>query len=206
MIKKMFILILILIPLVMALAEKEANIDVIVTINYDYFNLSLYEGWNLVSIPLILDDKSPAATFPDSKIFWYNASDKQWYTYSPDKPEFLNTLTEINEKIGFWINTDEMNISLKGSRPYKTKIELKKGFNLIGYPYKKNLTSLDALSDAEGYDYIFTYHAKDKEWLSYDPDKPAFLNTLTEMKPGQGYWIHMYDDAVWIFDNRYIVE
>lgn len=206
--KKLYLLILSLslILFISGYEQKEANIDATVTINYDYFNLSLYDGWNLASIPLILDDKSPVATFPDSKIFWYNASDKKWYSYSPDRPEFLNTLKEINEKIGFWINTDENNISLKGSRPYKTKIELKKGFNLIGYPYKKILTSLDALSDAENYSYVFTYHAKDKEWSSYDPDKPIFLNTLIEMEPGQGYWIYMHDDAVWIFDNRYMVE
>jgi len=41
-------------------------------------------------------------------------------------------------------------------------------------------------------------------WYSYNPSKPAFLNTLNIMKPGYGYWVRTTTDTVWTIEDGLI--
>ena len=50
----------------------------------------------------------------------------------------------------------------------------------------------DALAGIAGkYDLVYTYDAADAAdpWQKFDPNAPAFVNDLTLMGPGKGYWV-----------------
>jgi hypothetical protein len=38
---------------------------------------------------------------------------------------------------------------------------------------------------------VYGYDSKTRTWLRYGPDLPSFVNTLTEMKNGDAYWVFM---------------
>lgn len=38
---------------------------------------------------------------------------------------------------------------------------------------------------------VYGYDPKTRTWLRYGPDLPSFVNTLTEMKNGEAYWVFM---------------
>ena len=81
---------------------------------------------------------------------------------------------------------------------FQFNIDLTQGWNLISTPLSLVNGTLPApLSSIEGnYNVVFAYDANDvgNEWKSYNPARPGFLNTLTEITPELGYWIDMTSD------------
>jgi hypothetical protein len=43
---------------------------------------------------------------------------------------------------------------------------------------------------------VLAFHADDTsdQWKLFDPNVPVWVNDLTTMAPGWGYWIHMTAD------------
>ncbi|NOR85796.1 hypothetical protein GQ473_06785 [archaeon] len=77
--------------------------------------------------------------------------------------------------------------------PESTDINLKTGWNLIGYNSLDNQPIAESLSSISGnYTIVWTYDASDTadHWKKYDPNAP-FGNDLKIMEPGKGYWIMM---------------
>jgi hypothetical protein len=74
-------------------------------------------------------------------------------------------------------------------------MNLKKGWNLVGYP------SIQSRSpDAPGFlpaecDMVLHYDAPSGSWEKYDPISKS--GTLTSMDAGEGYWIHLTSDTTW---------
>ena len=173
-------------------AEKETNRTSVtitaVTGGLIEYNISLEQGWNLISIPLVLENKSVNNVFNGvdySHIFSYNSS---WIIPA-----------NIDETMGLWVKMNSNDIlAVEGIEPANTNIALKSGWNLIGYPSleERNVTEVFALINAS-LDTVFMYDANDvgQEWKSYSPDKPPFLNTLTTMQPGYGYWVKVDEDV-----------
>jgi len=42
------------------------------------------------------------------------------------------------------------------------------------------------------------YDTENQRWLRYEPGASAYLNALTELTPGQGYWINVSEGCTWI--------
>ena len=168
--------------------------------------IPLHLGWNLVSLPWHPDDTSAAAVLASIAgqydiVYAYDAFDDTdpWKSYDPQGDPLQNDLTVIDETMGLWIRaTEEALLSVPGSAPSSVGIPLKAGWNLIGYPSTQLKPIADALTSIEGkYTFVYAYDASDmtNRWKKYDPSAPPFVNDLTEMEPGRGYWIHVTLDA-----------
>ena len=114
-------------------------------------------------------------------------------SYDPSNPSFLNTLSSLNVKDGYWLNVSEdVSLDVQGQVPMGASINVKSGWNLVGYPrlngeaVANELTSLGST----------VVQIKDLE-SSYDPNNPPFLNTLSTMAPGSGYWLNVDADGTW---------
>jgi len=168
----------------------------------------LASGWNLISVSL-----SPASTVVTDVlssiegqydlVYAYDASDAAdpWKKYNTAAPSFLNDLTDITETIGLWIRvTEPVTLSVSGSVPSSPTIALYEGWNLVGYPSQTTRPVTEALASIDGsYDLVYAYDAWDMAdpWKKYNTAAPPFLNDLTEMGPGWGYWLRVSEDCVW---------
>ncbi|MCG2767207.1 MAG: hypothetical protein L6435_02340 [Anaerolineae bacterium] len=136
-------------------------------------------------------------------VYVYHASDAAdpWKKYNTAAPSFLNDLADIDETMGLWIRaTEAVTLTVSGSVPSSPTIDLCEGWNLVGYPSQTTRPITEALAGIEvKYDLVYAYDAWDAAdpWKKYNTAAPPFLNDLTEMGPGLGYWIRVSEDCVW---------
>jgi len=157
-------------------------------------------GWNLTSLPLIPVDPSPAAVLSSiaggyDEVWAYDACDTadQWKKHIPGGTD--NDLTALDVRHGYWLHTTAaVTLTVTGSQPTTTTIPLCTGWNLIGYPSSTARPVAEALASIAGkYDLVQGYDPARPAalWRRYDPALSPALNTLTELAPGRGYWVHM---------------
>jgi hypothetical protein len=113
------------------------------------------------------------------------------------KPISLNDLTDVNETMGVWLYIESGSlgdgyINVSGVVPSSTIINLKAGWNMVGYPSLVGRQISDALAGT-GYDGVEGYNATAPYRL--DPLADTYL-----MKPGEAYWVHVPADTVWVVD------
>jgi hypothetical protein len=176
-----------------------------------YPPVSMVEGWNLISVPLIqkstyiADVLEPLAG--NYEIVWYyNAStpEQHWSSFNPDYPSpFISPLQIVNHKMALWVKmTTTDSLPTAGVLPTTTAIELLQGWNFIGYPSLKSVPVATAMESIAGkYSIIWRYDASDAldPWKMYDPYDPG-ASDLTEMVPGAGYWIKATEDCTLIIN------
>ncbi|HIQ06655.1 MAG TPA: VWA domain-containing protein, partial [Anaerolineae bacterium] len=172
------------------------------SITRDY---SLRENWNLWSTDLMPDDPAVAEALDGIRDMLWLAMGFQCgvggLSYYPTLPPALNSLGAIDPYHGFWLKTTEAaTLSITGLEiPEQSPIYLCPGWNLVSYlpdapmPVATALTSIDGL-----YTVVLGY---DGGGLSYYPDLPPGLNTLTQLEPGHGYWIKMTEPGTLIYPS-----
>lgn len=135
------------------------------------FTLQLVKGWNLISVPFILENNSVGKVFGGinySSIFYYSSG---W-----------RNATKINSSLGYWVKSgNNQSLSVEGLPPENPQINLSKGWSLIGCPYleQKNISSL--------FDNVTVYMYNNSKWYSYGSKKS--INILYRFTPGFGYVI-----------------
>jgi hypothetical protein len=143
------------------------------------FELNLVPGWNLVSIPLVLSDKSISSVMAGCS---YN---KIW-KFNPDQ-SWLATdtgLSEFETYHGYWIDRsgfgNNCTLMIEGLLPQSTTINITSSWSLVGYP---SLTSkkISEFINSSFYNRIWEFQP-DQSWTSTDTG-------LMNMTPGRGYWI-----------------
>ena len=95
------------------------------------------------------------------------------------------------------LNNDTLVIN--GTIPSNVLIDLKQGYNLIGYPSleEKNI-SIITNNINNSLNNVLSY--ENGTWFSYSPSKNNELNELNIMKPGFGYWVNLKNNTVWSLD------
>jgi len=168
------------------------------------YNIPLLEGWNLISISLKQSDTSIDSVLKDIAGQWdiiryYNATDHNdhWEINATFTPNGFNDLINIDRKMAIWINITDVGdgyLTVTGTLASSTSIPLYKGWNFVGYP-----TLNDTVTIAEGL--AGTSYDKVE---GFDKDAPPYyLRILSDdyvMKPGEGYWIHVPEDTIWVVD------
>ncbi|MCK4757030.1 MAG: exo-alpha-sialidase [Thermoplasmata archaeon] len=166
------------------------------------YNITLNEGWNLISSPLIQRDESLDVVLENISGKWdyilaYNSTDPDhWKSNDISKPGPLNDLTEIDHTIGFWINITEpggCNLTLSGIIPTNTQIPLKAGWNLVGYPTLNNSVTVGEAFFGTGATRVEVCNT------SQAYNQMEVMSTYI-MRPGEGYWVKVPADSIWVVD------
>ncbi len=166
------------------------------------YDIQLVQGYNLISLPLVQVSDSLVDIFFSIDGLWdivwcYDATDPTdpWKCYATSKPPILNDLHTVDHTMGIWLNVScPVTLTVYGLPPESTVIELWAGWNLVGYP--SNGTTNMTISELK----IFTGA---DEVLGFDPAAEYLLTELQDnyiMKPGEGFWIHVPADIVWVVD------
>ncbi len=179
-------------------AGEDGNINAVREPYISSFNISISAGWNLISIPLILTDRSFESVLSSISGKWsvakyYDSLDTAdpWKTYRANGTS--NDLTGADNAMGFWLYAlENCTLTVFGEIPQTTQIPLHAGWNLVGYPAQTSRTVAEALWGT-GADRV----------EAFDPSGPSLLREMGPgeyMMPGQGYWVHVVADSVWTVD------
>jgi hypothetical protein len=161
----------------------------------------LEKSWNLFSVPLIQSDTSRETVLQTidgnyAALQGYHAGkSRPWLHWHRDKPNYFNDEIEIDRRKGYYIDMIVSDyLVTAGKVAPQTDINLKSGWNLVGYPSLTEKTVADALTSIDGNYNMVEY---------FDPikDKEIRLKSNDLMIPGLGYWIHATADCVWTITN-----
>jgi hypothetical protein len=158
------------------------------------FTKFLTTGVNLVSTPLAPYDSSTSVllqTLDFDKAWTSDAFDPVygWKSFTKAKP-WEGRFQSADHKMGIWVNVlSDDYMTVAGSVPTFTSIQLSMGWNLVGYPSFTNDTVQDALATVtyeriEGYDGAGPYHL-------------VPLNPTAIMHAGEAFWIYLVTGTTW---------
>jgi len=164
--------------------------------------IPLQAGWNLISMPLSPDGPALPGVLASiagqyDMVYEYDAAGggQPWRYYNPNIPGLLNTLSALDIRWGYWIRaTQATTLTLVGTPPASTTIPLAAGWNLVGYPSDQARPVSEALAGLAG-NYTEVRAFTGGAWQTYIPGGTA---TLTELVPGQGYWLRVTNPTNWI--------
>lgn len=161
------------------------------------FTRFLSEGWHLVSFPLLMEEHNISAlgTLKFDQIRHYNGSRRarKWEFFMSFKS--LNDFIKVNEKIALWVHVTKVsNLTIAGQVPKNVSIDLKKGWNFVGFPSFNYSYTISRL----------TNQTKAMRVESELPFSPFYLNSLPpsdKMKAGWGYWIKVPAKVTWVLHS-----
>jgi hypothetical protein len=162
------------------------------------FSRPLIAGWNLVSFPVVPFSTSITDVLSSIAGNWdmvraYDPTDPAdpWKTYSTVVPPVLNDLTDLDNEMGFWLHTTApCTLHVDGLLPAFTTQILRAGWNLVGYPTMTPETIANALAGT-GYTAVEGFNAT----------APYHISPLADtymMQPGEGYWVQVPADTIWL--------
>lgn len=180
------------------------------------FPIFLEPGWNMISLPLNQTDYDLGIVLENISgdydgVYWYDVNEKYnlWKLNHTGKPPSTNDLSEVNKFMGIWIhitNPSGTTLYVNGTAPeigYFNQIILHRGWNFVGYP-----SIIERAPGSAGFplgvDVVQRYNASSHMWESWDPGTYYDPDTLTKMKPGQGFWIH-YTGTTVVWSLEYII-
>ena len=164
------------------------------------FELQLDDDWNLISIPLEIDNTSINAVFPTAndgdEIFAYDGSDwlktKYYSGYGWD-----GALETVEPDKGYWYSaTTAYTETLKGTEAGTRTVSIVEDWNLIGYTRLNPANLSYLLANVTNEDELFAYDGSDwlkaKYYSGYGWD-----GILSTMGPGKGYWYSANAPFIW---------
>jgi hypothetical protein len=173
--------------------------------------ISLAEGWNLISLCREPADSSINAVLADIKDNVASAwkwVDGNWAVCLPGledegasyaSSKGFGQLTEIVCGEGFWVNSSiNQSVSVSGTQPADTSCLLTSGWNLVGLKSNETKAITDLVSEKE--DSITSVWKWDNgKWAVYLPGKDdggdAYAKSkgfslLGDINPGEGFWVN----------------
>jgi hypothetical protein len=161
--------------------------------------VSLSFGWNLISLPVQPSNTSIASVLSTIQgayeVVWAYPG-QSWKVYDP-KDSGGSTLTTMRAGAGYWIKTTAKNtLYISGSTPSPSSIPLISGWNLVGYNGACATPSAALSSVSSSLQVLWGYSSKG--WHSY----PANSGGLTQLCPGEGYWIDVSGTPTWTMPSN----
>ncbi|MCK5290971.1 MAG: right-handed parallel beta-helix repeat-containing protein [Thermoplasmata archaeon] len=162
------------------------------------FTKSLSNGLNLVSIPLKQSDEDINTVFQTvvwEEAWMYDSNASRWDSHMKSKP-YLGALKSVSRHEGIWLNvTKDSNLTVAGLVLFETAIQLRSGWNLVGFPSFGLNLSVGDLKNVTRATHVEGFAAS---------TPPYFLKRLPDsetLEAGNGYWIHLESDTTWIIRN-----
>ena len=163
--------------------------------------IDLMENWNLISFDIAIEENVPENVFQglisdDQLIYVTGFNEDGSIFFDPNGPPFLNTLSEIIPGSGYWVKvTGSQLLEQEGLPiPEDFSIDLNPNWNLIGYWLHESMPPEDAFNElilADNLIYVTGF--TEVGAVFYDPTGLPFLNTLTELYNGYGYWVKVIE-------------
>ncbi|MGB6874176.1 MAG: hypothetical protein WBE46_08640 [Dehalococcoidia bacterium] len=158
---------------------------------FEQESITLVEGWNLISLPLIPLDSAINAVLAGIldyiiSVWHYDVAITAWRSFVPDAASDLSSMTDGK---AYWINMDAaQNLTLAGREnavpPALPPIyNVVAGWNMVGF--KSTATNVTAADYLDGTEYVRIYGFENGAWFTIpgpDYDNP-------KMEPGRGYWV-----------------
>jgi parallel beta-helix repeat protein len=170
-----------------------------------FFRIPVVLGWNLISFPGIPSSTALPSPLIDQnrdttwdRALHYNLFDPadMWQQYNSAWPTAMNDLSSADNAMGIWLNVTSLGdgfINISGTLPTSTTIALRAGWNLVGYPSLDTATTVGVAFWGTGADIV----------EAFDPAAPYRTRVVGPsyvMRPGEGYWVHVVADSVWVVD------
>jgi hypothetical protein len=163
------------------------------------FTLFLKKGWNLISLPVRPDNSIVPAVMGEA----YNRIESIWgyfnYSWGIHTPGLCtcSSFFYMKDNYGYWVKSGEDALRIRVSgEPSPGPIELKKGWNLVGYNSLEARPVSEAISTLSG-KVISVWTYKNGRWYVYDPYHSEYSD-LIYMEPGLGYWIKTSGSCTWV--------
>lgn len=158
---------------------------------------TLQEGPNLVSIPLAQADESGEVvlqTVEYDNAWTYDTQAAEWRSFGRQKT-YEGDLLQLNHTQGIWINvTAPSSLTVAGLVPSTTVIQLRSGWNLVGFPsWNTTYTVLDLVMDT-GATRVEGFHP------SAVPHHLVVLIETSVVLAGWGYWVRVESDTSWVIE------
>ncbi len=188
-----------------AIAEGSVNVTVTTKIPITTINIPLYEGWNLISIPVKTTDNSienilsPIAGKYVSIWSYNNGWNLRVFSTSFRSKSEINSL---ETGFGYWIKMlSDSVLTITGKALTDTSIQLNAGWNLIGCN-SISAKSLDKIIQpiSDQFISLWGYDNQRKQWYQYIINSSARTNSLEMIEPGKGYWLNVKSECVLDFD------
>ena len=156
--------------------------------------IPLSAGWNLVSLdrtPLDADVAAVMAELVPGNLLYVTGFDAGATFFDPTGLPFLNTLSVLDDGYGYWIKVasdDTLRVEGASLAP-GTLPTLDAGWNLLAYTAEQPAPPSNVFANLLANDELVYVTGFDGGVSIYDPAGLPFLNTLTAMDNGFGYWV-----------------
>ncbi|RLF93900.1 hypothetical protein DRN45_04435, partial [Thermococci archaeon] len=168
------------------------------------YTIPLKTGWNLISLPLIIDEDTPipAIFYPIegkyTRIHLWDASSGYYVNYrvTPDVTH-QNEFKYMKMNIGYWVYaTEDVNFVLSGVQNNGAKsVTLYHGWNMMGYAFTVSKTISTAITaNYDKLNLMWRWNAVTDTYELFDP-WGRFTNQFTTFTPGYGYWVYAEEDT-----------
>jgi hypothetical protein len=166
--------------------------------------IDLMENWNLISFDIAMEENNPQDVFQslisdDQLVYVTGFNEEGSIFFDPNGPSFLNTLTEIVPGAGYWLKITESQLLEQEGLPIPANlsVDLSSNWNLIGYWLHDPMSPDDAFNEIIISDnLVYVTGFTEDGAVFFDPTGFPFLNTLTELNNGFGYWVKVLDDVI----------
>lgn len=170
------------------------------------FTLNLYEGWNLICIPLTLQSNSLSDIFPAdvlsdiTDIWGWDETEQNWVYYSINPYDYFYDyypkITGLDTGRAYWVRVEgTTSVTVAGivpsGAPY-SPASLVSGWNFVGLTDTSPVavTSLyPVATDVWGWDPI------EQNWIYYSINPYDYFYDyypkINNIMPGNGYWVRM---------------
>jgi hypothetical protein len=167
-----------------------------VTINQSIatFTYDLVKGWNMISVPLTLNNDSVEAFFPASvkanltDMWYYDNGSWNYYSYTRGYSPKYAHLTNVTPGKGYWVKLSSNASFTISGRSYVTGVPAAgSGWTMIGV---MDVNSVNATTAYPGNKDMWYYD--NGQWYYYSGTRgysPKYSH-LSTLEPGKGYWVH----------------
>ena len=154
-------------------------------------------GWNLMSVPIVPDNKAIADVLADImddviSVHYYRATTGTWLIYAP--PDFTS-LTTMEDGKAYWINMSAaanltvvgQAIAAPGFGPPPPSYSVLEGWNMVGFRAMNPMEAGDYLAGTDCVR-IYGFDLTQGGWFP--------LTSSQNMTPGLGYWVAFSEPGI----------
>jgi hypothetical protein len=170
------------------------------------YDISLVAGWNLISIPLTVQNNSIAGIFPEDArsgivdIWGWDEAAQNWMYYSPDPDDYFYqyypALTGLGTGKAYWVEMNKpATIVIQGTVPGSAPASpaaLVPGWNFVGPTGSSPSTPAAMYTNAVD---VWGWDEAAQNWMYYSPDPDDYFYQyypeINSIQPGHGYWVEM---------------